>query len=53
VRTTAAGLAALFAGYHDPRDLATLGVVSGLGPAEIEFLQALHAGPKPWSADYY
>jgi predicted acetyltransferase len=53
LRTTAAGLAALFAGYHDPRDLATLGVVSGLGPAEIEFPQALHAGPKPWSADYY
>jgi predicted acetyltransferase len=53
LRTTAAGLAALFAGYHDPRDLATLGVVAGLGPAEIEFLQALHAGPKPWSADYY
>jgi predicted acetyltransferase len=53
LRTTAAGLAALFAGYHDPRDLATLGVVDGLGPSEIEFLQALHAGPKPWSADYY
>jgi predicted acetyltransferase len=53
LRTTAAGLAALYAGYHDPRDLASLGVVGGLGPAEIEFLQALHAGPKPWSADYY
>ena len=53
VTTTAAGLAALFAGYHDPRDLVTLGIVGGLGPAEIEFLQAVHAGPKPWSADYY
>jgi predicted acetyltransferase len=53
LRTTAAGLAALFAGYHDPRDLATLGVVGGLGQAEIEFLQAMHAGPKPWSPDYY
>ena len=53
VTTTAAGLAALFAGYHDPRDLATLGIVGGLGPAEVEFLQALHAGPRPWSADYY
>jgi predicted acetyltransferase len=53
VRTSAAGLAALFAGYHDPRDLATLGVVDGLGQPEIEFLQALHAGPKPWSPDYY
>jgi predicted acetyltransferase len=23
------------------------------GLAEIEFLQAMHAGPKPWSPDYY
>jgi predicted acetyltransferase len=53
VSTTAAGLAALFAGYHDPRDLATLGIVRGLGQPEIEFLQAMHAGPKPWSPDYY
>jgi predicted acetyltransferase len=52
-RTTAAGLAALFAGFHDPRDLAILGVVRGLGQAQIEFLQAMHAGPKPWSPDYY
>jgi predicted acetyltransferase len=51
--TNAAGLAALFAGYHDPRDLAALGVVRGLGQADIEFLQAVHAGPKPWSPDYY
>jgi predicted acetyltransferase len=53
LRTTAAGLAALFAGYHDPRDLATLGVVRGLDHADVEFLQAMHAGPKPWSPDYY
>ena len=53
LRTTAAGLAALFAGYHDPRDLATLGVVHGLDQAGVEFLQAMHAGPKPWSPDYY
>jgi predicted acetyltransferase len=53
LRTDAAGLAAVFAGYHDPRDLATLGVVRGLGSPEIEFLQAMHAGPKPWSPDYY
>jgi predicted acetyltransferase len=53
LRTTAAGLAALFAGYHDPRDLATLGVVGGLGQAEIEFLQAMRAGSGPWSPDYY
>ncbi|HEV3464286.1 MAG TPA: sterol carrier protein domain-containing protein, partial [Actinomycetota bacterium] len=52
-RTNVAGLAALFAGYHDPRDLATLGIVRGLDPADVEFLQAMHAGPKPWSADYY
>jgi predicted acetyltransferase len=52
-RITVAGLAALFAGYHDPRDLAILGVVRGLGQPEIEFLQAMHAGPKPWSPDYY
>ena len=53
VRTNAAGLAALFAGYLDPRDLAELGLVRGLRPAELEFLQAMHAGPKPWSPDYY
>jgi predicted acetyltransferase len=53
LHTSAAGLAALFAGYHDPRDLATLGVVGGLGQAEIDFLQAMHAGSKPWSPDYY
>jgi predicted acetyltransferase len=52
-RTTAAGLAALFAGYHDPGDLASLGVVRGLDQADVEFLQAMHAGPKPWSPDYY
>jgi predicted acetyltransferase len=45
VATTAAGLAALFAGYHDPRDLATLGIVDGLDQADVEFLQAMHAGP--------
>ena len=53
VTTTAAGLAALFAGYHDPRDLATLGVVRGLDQAGVDFLRAMHAGPKPWSPDYY
>jgi predicted acetyltransferase len=53
VATTAAGLAALFAGYHDPHDLATLGIVDGLDQADVEFLQAMHAGPKPWSPDYY
>jgi predicted acetyltransferase len=53
LHTTASGLAALFAGYHDPRDLATLGVVHGLDQAGVEFLQAMHAGPKPWSPDYY
>jgi predicted acetyltransferase len=52
-QTNAAGLAALFAGYLDPRDLATLGLVHGLGPADVEFLQAIHAGPRPWSPDYY
>jgi predicted acetyltransferase len=53
VRTNAAGLAALFAGYHDPRDLAELGIVVGLGQSDLAFLQAMHAGPKPWSPDYY
>ena len=53
LRTNAAGLAALFAGYHDPRDLAALGVVRGLDQAGVEFLQAMHAGPSPWSPDYY
>jgi predicted acetyltransferase len=53
LRTNAAGLAALFAGYHDPRDLAELGVVVGLGQGDVEFLQAMHAGPSPWSPDYY
>ena len=53
LHTTAAGLAALFAGHLDARDLATLGVVRGLDQAGVEFLQAMHAGPKPWSPDYY
>jgi predicted acetyltransferase len=53
LRTNAAGLAALFAGYLDPRDLAELGLVRGLGRADFEFLQAMHAGPRPWSPDYY
>ncbi|HEX8135496.1 MAG TPA: GNAT family N-acetyltransferase [Actinomycetes bacterium] len=53
VRTTASGLAALFAGYLDPRDLAELGLVRGLDPADLEFLQTMHAGPRPWSPDYY
>ena len=47
------GLAALFAGHLDARDLAILGVVRGLDQAGVEFLQAMHAGPKPWSPDYY
>ena len=53
VRTTARGLSALFAGYLDPRDLAELGLVEGLEPAEVELLQAIHAGPRPWSPDFY
>jgi predicted acetyltransferase len=53
LRTDAGGLAALFAGYLDPRDLAELGLVRGLDPADLEFLQAMHAGPRPWSPDYY
>ena len=51
VRTDASGLSALFAGYLDPRDLAELGLVRGLDPSDLEFLQAMHAGPKPWSPD--
>jgi len=27
--------------------------VRGLDQAGVEFLQALHAGPEPWSPDYY
>jgi len=27
--------------------------VRGLDPPDLEFLQAMHAGPKPWSPDYY
>jgi len=51
--TTAGGLAAMFAGYAEPRDLARLGLVDGLTPQDLEFLEALHAGPKPWSSDFY
>jgi hypothetical protein len=28
-------------------------VVRGLDQAGVEFLQAMHSGPKPWSPDYY
>jgi predicted acetyltransferase len=51
--TTAGGLAAIFAGYIDPGDLATLGLVHGLTAKDIEFLEAMHAGPRPWSPDFY
>src|SRR6266496_2494289 len=53
VSTTAGGLAAMFAGYAGPRDLAGLGLVEGLTVEDLEFLDALHAGPKPWSPDFY
>ena len=53
VRTGPGGLAALFAGYVEPRDLATLGLVEGLDAAGVELLEAMHAGPKPWSPDFY
>ncbi len=52
-RTTAGGLAALFAGYVEPRHLAELDLVRGLTDEDLEFLEALHAGPKPWSPDFY
>ena len=52
-RTTARGLAALFAGYVEPRRLAELGLVRGLTATDLGFLEALHAGPRPWSPDYY
>jgi predicted acetyltransferase len=51
--TTPGGLAALFAGYLEPRQLAQLGLVQGLGADDLEFLEALHAGPRPWSPDFY
>jgi predicted acetyltransferase len=51
--TNAGGLAALFAGYLEARELARLGLVHGLTVQDLEFLEALHAGPRPWSADYY
>jgi predicted acetyltransferase len=52
-RSDACGLAALFAGYVDPARLVELGLVTGLAAGDVAFLQALHAGPTPWSADYY
>jgi predicted acetyltransferase len=50
---TASGLAALFAGYLDPRQLVELGLVHGLTMDELEFLEVLHAGARPWSPDFY
>jgi predicted acetyltransferase len=52
-RTDAAGLSALFAGYLDAGDLATMGAVSGMTPEDLSFWRAVHAGPPPWSADFY
>jgi predicted acetyltransferase len=52
-RTSAGGLAALFAGYLGPRQLVQLGLVEGLDGGDLEFLEALHAGPRPWSPDFY
>jgi hypothetical protein len=51
--TDASGLAALFAGYVDAGDLATMGAVTGMTPDEVSFWRAVHAGPRPWSADFY
>jgi predicted acetyltransferase len=53
LRTTASGLAALFAGYLEPRRLVELGLVQGLTTDDLEFLEMLHAGPRPWSPDFY
>ncbi len=52
-RTTAGGLAALFAGYVEPRHLAELNLVQGLTGEDLELLEAIHAGPRPWSPDFY
>jgi predicted acetyltransferase len=52
-RCTAGGLAALFAGYLDPRQLVELGLIHGLAMDDLEFLQVLQAGPRPWSPDFY
>ena len=51
--TSAGGLAAIFAGYLEPRQLAQLGLVRGLTAEDLEFLEGLHAGPRPWSPDFY
>lgn len=51
--TDAGGLSALFAGYIDPGDLLRLGLVRGLDEEGCAFLAAMHAGPKPWSPDFY
>src|SRR5829696_1288871 len=53
VTTTAAGLAALFAGYHDPRARPPLGAARAPAQPGVESLQAMHAGPNPGSANYY
>jgi hypothetical protein len=51
--TSAGGLAAIFAGYLEPRQLAQLGLVQGLTTKDLEFLEAVRAGPCPWSPDFY
>jgi hypothetical protein len=30
-----------------------MGAVAGMTPEDVGFWRAVHAGPRPWSADFY
>jgi len=50
---TVRGLAPLFTGFTDPADLVRAGLLALPRPADLEFLRAAFASPRPWTAEVY
>jgi predicted acetyltransferase len=46
-------LAALFTGYQDPAALAAASLLDGFSDADLGFLRAAFASPRPWTAEHY
>ncbi len=53
VRAGPRGLAALFTGFTGPDELAGARLLDGLAVADLEFLRAAFASPKPFTAELY
>ncbi len=52
IRCHVRGLAALYAGWHTPETVRTMGLLDG-DPAEMAKAQAAFAGPTPWMSDMF